>query len=101
MDRNSDRLTYKDAVAYCGLKSEFALRRAVRRRELQQMRVSYRIILFEREELDRWMASKKSKVLKCNTSPPQSSSKAALSAYRSPLAGLAESHTKPYELDES
>jgi hypothetical protein len=103
MANNPDRLTYKEAVAYCGFKSEFPLRRAVRRKELQRIDIGYRIKFFEKTELDRWMASKKTKIIRQwnTTSPSRSAPRSRSSSSPSPSDGLEELSTRVYESEEN
>jgi hypothetical protein len=67
MAAKEERLSPKQAAAYCNFKSLKPLRAAVRRRELQQIIIGYRTKLFEKSELDRWLNSKKTKVIRCST----------------------------------
>jgi hypothetical protein len=69
MAAKEERLTPKEAALYCNFKSLKPLRTAVRRRELQQIIIGYRTKFFEKSELDRWLNSKKTKVIRaCSTS---------------------------------
>lgn len=63
-DTGADLLTYDEAATYCRLRSRYKLRIAVRRRELEAVRLGFRTIRFRRSELDRWLASKRTKVIR-------------------------------------
>jgi excisionase family DNA binding protein len=63
-DTGTDLMTYSEAMAYCRLKSEYLLRKAVRRRELQAIRHGARTVRFAKSELDRWMESKRTSLIK-------------------------------------
>jgi len=62
-EANEDLLTYNEAAAYCRLRTGWVLRQAVLRRELQIVALSRRTKRFRRGELDRWMNSKKTKLI--------------------------------------
>lgn len=57
-------LTYKEAYELCGFKTKRPLENAVRRRELQVVRFNPRTVRFELKELQRWIESKKNRVIR-------------------------------------
>lgn len=63
MDQKS-LLTYKEACEWCGFKTKRLLQQAVQRRELQIVRFGHRYIRFEVKELQRWIDSKKNRVIR-------------------------------------
>jgi predicted DNA-binding transcriptional regulator AlpA len=57
-------LTYDEARELCGLKTKRPLQVAVKRRELQVVHFGYRNVRFERRELQRWIDSKKNRIIR-------------------------------------
>jgi hypothetical protein len=54
-------LSYQEAARFCGLRSPKLLQIAVRNGELQCVQLGYKTRVFEQAELERWLATKKTR----------------------------------------
>jgi excisionase family DNA binding protein len=59
MEMDTDLITMQEAATICRLKGVFAIRKAIRRRELPAFRISHRHVLIPRAAFYKWMESRK------------------------------------------
>lgn len=58
-----EMMTMQECADICRLKSIFAIRAAIRRRELPAVRISYRRVLVPKAAFLKWVSSKKYRTL--------------------------------------